>query len=258
MERLREIDSINPGFMRCVINLAANSAVGVSSDDDYLTKWAKNYVKAKRAKVKNSLTKRERSRILINNGIELSKVQEIDKFHAGFSDCVFNLVCNPETENLKYEKDILRRAKIYIRNKRNKADNSQAKNLIENKFDVPKQTKFEMRRGWNHSSMISVQEALPFGGVKNSEGSYEFEMSEESKELFKYGESDVPTKVTYSGPVFNNCTFGRVPSNYNLTTDICEKTDASNPGQSKKRGSDSEVPGKKKKFKTSEELGLRL
>ena len=48
MEKLREINRFNPGFMRCVINIAANYAVGSTSQQGDIEERAMNYVIAKR------------------------------------------------------------------------------------------------------------------------------------------------------------------------------------------------------------------
>ena len=48
MEKLREINRFHPGFMRCVINLAANYAVGSTSQQGDIGQRAMNYVIAKR------------------------------------------------------------------------------------------------------------------------------------------------------------------------------------------------------------------
>ena len=46
MEKIRTIDSFHPGFMKCVIDLAANCAVGVSYDSIVMDR-AMKYLRGK-------------------------------------------------------------------------------------------------------------------------------------------------------------------------------------------------------------------
>ena len=47
MEKLREIDKYHPGFLKCVLDVAANSVVGVSAAGCDLKQRAVKYLKAK-------------------------------------------------------------------------------------------------------------------------------------------------------------------------------------------------------------------
>ena len=119
MEKIREIDRFHPGFMRCVIDLAANCAVGVSYESD-IAQRAMNYLRGKGKIVEPSYEPMELERILKANGLEMDKLQEVEKYHSGFSDCVINFVTNNPNANYRYGKDMLTRAKNYLRNKRSK------------------------------------------------------------------------------------------------------------------------------------------
>ena len=109
MEKLRTIDSFHPGFMKCVIDLAANCVVGVSYDSSIMDR-AMKYLRGKRKVVKKSYLPSELESILKANGLELRKLQEVEKFHSGFSNCVINLVTKNVDGNLRYGKDLLTRA----------------------------------------------------------------------------------------------------------------------------------------------------
>ena len=114
VEKIREIDRFHSGFMKCVIELAANCAVGVSYDS-IIAKRAIRYLKGRRKVVQQNDQLVELERIMKENGIEKSKLQDVEKFHAGFSDCVMNLIINKTNANLKYGKRMLSRAESFVR-----------------------------------------------------------------------------------------------------------------------------------------------
>ena len=257
IEKLREINRYHPGFLRCVINLAANCAVGVSYEGGDIAHRAMNYLRAKRKLVQRSSTVLDMDNILKENGLEVSKLQEIEKFHPGFADCVVNLATNPQKASSKYSADMLTRAKNYLRGKRIKAGYEQRNNIIRKKVNFEMHTKFAMERGGNTSMRISGQRDVTGNGVHSSIESYDFLKEEQFGEQFRNTESQVPHSVTYNGPVFNNCSFGSIPENNSQSSDRCGKSGASGSAVSKKNKRNWEVP-KRKRFKTAEELGLRL
>ena len=73
---------------------------------------------------------------------------------------------------------------------------------------------------------------------------------------FKSSQAQLQSSNTYNGPVFNNCSFGSISEAKELSSALCGK---SGPAEvSKKRRLNTEVVKKKKRFKSAEELGLRL
>ena len=189
-------------------------------------------------------------RILKENGLEMRKLQEVDRFHPGFADCVLILASNPEKASSKYGHDILRRAKHYLRNKRRKADCQQRDSGIAKKVTVDMHSKFEMRRCVDTSMMISGVKGVAVDGIV---GNYDFPMQGQSREHVENTNLQVPASVTYTGPVFNNCSFGSIPNTSSLASDMCVKPGPSAPSLCLHE----DVP-KRKRFKTAEELGLKL
>eukprot|EP00495_Collosphaeridae_sp_1-RS-2012_P005216 TRINITY_DN4625_c0_g1_i1.p1 TRINITY_DN4625_c0_g1~~TRINITY_DN4625_c0_g1_i1.p1 ORF type:complete len:73 (-),score=25.40 TRINITY_DN4625_c0_g1_i1:27-245(-) len=66
----------------------------------------------------------------------MDKLQEVEKYHAGFSGCVINFVTNNPNANYRYGKGMLTRAKNCLRNKRNKVGWSES-DTFQKKEKVP-------------------------------------------------------------------------------------------------------------------------
>ena len=210
MEKIRDIDSFHPGFLKCVIDLAANCAVGVSYDSNIMDR-AMKYLRGKGKMGKRSYLQSELDSILKANGIEMRKLQDVDKFHPGFSDCVVNLVTSNGNGILRFGKDLVTRAEKYLKNKRCKA-------------------------GWSKSDNL--------------------QMMNQFKQKFSSSKAQLQSRNTYHAPVFNNCSFGSVSDAKGLASDLCG--DYGSAEVSKKRRLDNKVVKKKRRFKSAEQLGLKL
>ena len=236
MEKIREIDRFHPGFMKCVIDLAANCAVGVSYDSN-IAKRARRYLKGRRKVVQQNDQLVELEKIMKENGIEKSKLQEVEKFHAGFSDCVMNLITNKTNANLKYGKRMLSRAENFVKNKRYKSGWSEA-----NSFQIMNQLSQEVNYSQPevHPSITynaPVYNNCSFGNFPNAKQL----TSEECREYVPSG----------------NCSFGSFPNGKPPSSDKHGNYDAS-PEVSEKSHFGTKVRKEKRSFKSAAELGLEL
>ena len=75
MEKLREIDRWHPGFLRCILNLAAESVVGISPEGVNLVKRALKLMKAGKKKIQTASRVLNFKKILNENGLEQEKMQ---------------------------------------------------------------------------------------------------------------------------------------------------------------------------------------
>ena len=81
-------------------------------------------------------------------------------------------------------------------------------------------------------------------------------MMNQVSQRFKSSQAQFESRNTYNGPVFNNCSFGSISEAKTLSSALCG--DYGSAEVSKKRRLDTEVVNKKKRFKSAEELGLKL
>ena len=244
MEKLREIDRWHPGFLRCILNLAAESVVGISPEGGNLVKRALKLMKAGKKKIQTASRVLNFKKILNENGLEQEKMQEIDKYHPGFSDCVLQIASNPDGEISTYGKELQKRAKSYLKNKRSKAGIK--KKAIGNNIR-------EAIGGGVNSSMkvLGVEEAY-FGNGDMKER-YKPKVKEFKQEL---NPSVAPTQpsIVYHGPVFNKCSFETNAMSKVLSSAVFGRPHVLGSQQFKKRPFQGKVGDKKR----SSEVHLSL
>ena len=121
MEKLRVIDRWHPGFLRCILDLAAESVVGISSGGGNLVQRALKLMKARKMKIQKPARVLNLKIILSDNGLDQDKRDKFEKYHPGFSDCVLQTASNPDSTSTMYGYELQKRAKRYLKNKRQKA-----------------------------------------------------------------------------------------------------------------------------------------
>jgi len=250
MEKLREIDRWHPGFLRCILNLAAETVVGLSPGGSNLVKRALKLMKERKKKIQGASRVLKFNKILNDNGLEQEKMQEIDKYHPGFSDCVLQLASNPDSEITMYGKKLQKRAKSYLKNKRSKAgikEQAIGNNIRE-----------AIGGGINSFMEVFGQEEAYFdkGDMKER---YESEVKE-FKEEFNCSVAPKQPTIVYHGPVFNKCSFETNAMSKVLSSAVFGRPQVLGSQKFKKRPFQGKVGDKnnKKKFKTASELGLEL
>ena len=204
--------------------------------------------------MQNNSTRFDLAGVVKANGLDLDKLNEVDKFHPGFSHCVLMLASNPDRDVSGYRKGVEKRARAYLKKKRREGKMSK----FGRKKKVFVDSKSAMAGSVNDSMKVQGSRETSSLGVENKTESYEFEMYNQVRQQFNYSESQVHPQNIYHGPVFNNCSFGSNPLDNVKSSDTREKGVASMPHQSRKRRFGEEVPGSKRKFKTASDLGLFL
>ena len=258
IEKVREIDTFHPGFLRCVLNLAAKSVVGVNYEGTAIAKRAMRYLKAKRKVEEKDPKVIDIDEILKANGLEMEKLKEVDKFHPGFSHCVLMMATNPDSDIAGYRSGVEMRARAYLKKKRRDARMRKSQSVLESKTNVLVEKRSFMEGSVNSSAKVTgPQRASSLGGGKENEG-YELLMTNEVNQHFNYSESRVQPRTVFHKPVFNNCSFGSNPMKNMLSSDFVRKPLSPVGQQCRKRHFGEEVPARKQKFKTAKELGLSL
>ena len=262
MEKLREINKYHPGFQKCVLELAANSVVGISPGGCNLKQRAIGYLKKKRKEVEENSKECELKYILKVNGLEMEKLAAIEKHHHGFTDCVLNLARNSKPVVPKNATNMELRAKNYLRNKRKLSGYQES-------FDAFRSSSLSSSSNTFHDTKLSVggcangsismleMEKQSFGFFENSRESYSGVRKQLSQQ-FNYSAGPVEPRVIYNGPVYNNCSFDGATHHNECASDVSGRNGVFAPRFSKKKRPTGEVERKKKKYKSAAELGLVL
>ena len=82
MEKLRVIDRWHPGFLRCILDLAAESVVGISSGGGNLVQRALKLMKARKMKIQKPARVLNLKIILSDNGLDQDKRDKFEKTRA--------------------------------------------------------------------------------------------------------------------------------------------------------------------------------
>ena len=226
MEKIREIDRWHPGFLRCILNIAAESVVGKSSGSN-LIKRALLKIKARENKVQMPSRRLDFNKILEENGLEEEKMNNIDRYHPGFSRCVVQIASNPDASITNFGKDLEKRARIYLKNKRRKV-------LAIKKQDITQDVKQNVGVIASRSIEVLSQENAN-SGKDEIKKKFKLEVKNELRQKFNSSISQNQPSTVYHGPVFNNCSFGVNAMSNIVPPQIFGRQRASGSQQFKKR-----------------------
>ena len=249
MEKIREIDRWHPGFLRCILKIAAESVVGKSSGSN-LVKRALLEIKARENKVQMPSRRLDFNKILEENGLEEEKMNNIDRYHPGFSRCVVKIASNPDASITNFGKDLEKRARIYLKNKRRKV-------VAIKKQDITQDVKENVGVIASRSIEVLSQEKAN-SGKDETKKKFKLEVKNELRQKFNSSISHNQPSTVYHGPVFNNCSFGVNAMSNIVPPQIFGRQRASGSQQFKKRHTPEKIKGKKKRFRCAAELGLTL
>ena len=263
IEKLREIDNFHPGFLRCILDLVANSVVGVSSVGSDIQQRAMKYLSDKRKHVEEKWIGVKDEKLLKANGVEIVKLRNIDKYHPGFLECVIDMVRNPQPDVSIYSNEIVKRALKYLENKRKQVKHGEFEGVFEKSYS---RSYSSIEQQKNFSVRGKVKRAVPMLGLgKPSFCSFqsmsehcEYKVRRQLIHDFNYSAPEVEPRIVYNGPVYNNCSFGNASNNNQCSTKPLERKGTIAPRFGRKRGVNVKDAGKKKKFKSAAELGLSL
>lgn len=148
--------------------------------------------------MQNPSRKFDFNKILEENGLDQDKMDIIESYHPGFSSSILEIASKPNGAITMYRKDLEKRARMYLRNKRRKAGIK--------KKDIAQDVKENLKGSASSSREVLSQEKAYYGKgeIKKSK----LEVKKDLRQEYNSSFSQNQPSIVYHGPVFNNCSFG--------------------------------------------------